>query len=1087
MSGADFQADVERFGRMYAASSHVSRAVMRGQSREELLREVVRVLVEAGKFAMASIAWRDPETNELVPVARFGNEEGYVAHIHVFADERPEGQGPAGTAFREGKPYICNDFLNDPRTLPWRDVARACGWRASAAMPIPFGGKPCGVLSVYALEKDAFSPDLVELLQQVALDVGFGLEYLAAEKGRREAEQALATSEQRLKFSMSAAQLGTFEWDLVHGRLSGDAHHERLLGFAPGSFDGTFDSFAARIHPEDLPRVIGTTDEARAAHRPFDHEFRVGWPDGSEHWLVAQGEWHYTNSGQPDRTYGVLLEVTKRKRAEVALHNSEERLRQAARVSDIGIFDHDQTAETLYWSQELRSIYGLSTDEPVSFQDFLQLIHPDDRGRITKALQRAHEPASDGFFDVEYRLLLRDGSIRWTSTRARTFFEGEGDARHPVRTIGAVIDVTAQKLALEQQQKLAKLVTMTHSFMGIATMEGRVTYLNPAALTMVGLDSDEGAYQKSIPDFFAESHRAQAWKEMSTQLLNTGQWEGESQFRHFQTGAPIDVEILAFHILDDNGAPLYIAIISRNVTARKRAEADEAKLQEQLFQAQKMESVGRLAGGVAHDFNNMLTVINGYSRLLLGRLKTGDPLRDGLEEIRKAGEHAARLTQQLLAFSRKQVRQASLIDLNRVVSEMRPMLTRMVGEDVELCLNLNPEAMTVCADQHQLEQVVMNLVVNSRDAMPHGGEIVIGTTLVERGEDPAPENQPPTETAVRPVSYIVLAVGDNGVGMNEETRRRAFEPFFTTKEAGKGTGLGLSMVHGIVEQSGGCIEIDSEPGHGTTFRIYLPRATGAAMEEKAPEAVPKIGGTETVLVVEDQVEVRKFAAAALHDYGYGVIQADNAGEALSIFERERGRIDLVLTDVVMPILSGRELADRLRKRWPEIKILFMSGYTEDAALRDGLVEGKAEFIQKPFAPEQLARKIRKMLIAPDRPVRILVADDEVGVRSFLRTVLEDGGYEVLEAVNGKQAVEKVRAGLADLLITDLVMPEREGIETIRVLHKEAPGLGIIAISGTYSGPLLSVARLLGADAVLSKPVTPELLLTSVARVLKLRR
>jgi hypothetical protein len=259
------------------------------------------------------------------------------------------------------------------------------------------------------------------------------------------------------------------------------------------------------------------------------------------------------------------------------------------------------------------------------------------------------------------------------------------------------------------------------------------------------------------------------------------------------------------------------------------------------------------------------------------------------------------------------------------------------------------------------------------------------------------------------------------------------------------------------------------------------------MEEKAPEAVPKIGGTETVLVVEDQVEVRKFAAAALHDYGYGVIQADNAGEALSIFERERGRIDLVLTDVVMPILSGRELADRLRKRWPEIKILFMSGYTEDAALRDGLVEGKAEFIQKPFAPEQLARKIRKMLIAPDRPVRILVADDEVGVRSFLRTVLEDGGYEVLEAVNGKQAVEKVRAGLADLLITDLVMPEREGIETIRVLHKEAPGLGIIAISGTYSGPLLSVARLLGADAVLSKPVTPELLLTSVARVLKLRR
>jgi PAS domain S-box-containing protein len=677
--------------------------------------------------------------------------------------------------------------------------------------------------------------------------------------------------------------------------------------------------------------------------------------------------------------------------------------------------------------------------------------------------------------------------MRWTSTRAQTFFEGEGEARQAVRTVGAVVDVTGKMLAHEEQHKLATLVTMTHSFMGIATLEGRVTYLNPAAMTMVGLDSDEEAYKKSISDFFVESRRAQAWKEMSTQLLNTGQWEGESQFQHFQTGAPIDVEIVAFEVFDDNGAPLYIAAVSRDVTTRKRADADKAKLQEQLFQAQKMESVGRLAGGVAHDFNNMLTVINGYSRLLLGRLKTDDPLRDGLEEIRKAGEHAARLTQQLLTFSRKHIRQPSLIDLNRVVSGIRPMLTRMVGENVELSLNLNPEAMTVCADPHQLEQVVMNLAVNARDAMPRGGRIVIETTLVERGEGPAPENQSPTETAVRPVSYIVLAVSDNGVGMNEETRRRAFEPFFTTKEVGKGTGLGLSMVHGIVEQNGGCIEIDSEPGRGTTFRIYLPKAAGTATDEKAPEAALKIGGTEIVLVVEDREDVRKYAASALETYGYRVIQAGNAGEALSICERERGRIDLVLTDVVMPNLSGRELADRLRVRWPEMKILFMSGYTEDATLREGLVEGKADFIQKPFDPEQLAVKIRKVLGAPDRPARIVVADDEAGIRSFLKTVLEGGGYEVIQAVNGKQAVEKVRAGLANLVITDLVMPEQEGIETIRVLHEEAPGIRIIAMSGAFGGTLLSMARLLGADAVLSKPLTPELLLTTVSRVLKSRR
>ena len=315
-------------------------------------------------------------------------------------------------------------------------------------------------------------------------------------------------------------------------------------------------------------------------------------------------------------------------------------------------------------------------------------------------------------------------------------------------------------------------------------------------------------------------------------------------------------------------------------------------------------------------------------------------MRDSVAEILRAGERAAGLTRQLLAFSRKQVLQPRVLDFNRVVGEMRPMLVRLVGEDVELRVDLCVETPAICADPQQLEQVIMNLVVNSRDAMPQGGKVWIETAVVEWGE-----GQVQSDPGARVGRYVMLAASDSGEGMDEETRRHIFEPFFTTKDVGKGTGLGLSMIQGIVEQSGGFIEVESEPGHGTTFRIYLPRVTDAVTDEGMPEALRALGGKETVLVVEDQAEVRKYAAAALRAYGYHVIQAENAGEALLFCERER--IDLVLTDVVMPLLSGRELANRLEKRWPRVKVLFMSGYSDDAVALHGVLEKGAEFIQKP--------------------------------------------------------------------------------------------------------------------------------------------
>jgi PAS domain S-box-containing protein len=380
----------------------------------------------------------------------------------------------------------------------------------------------------------------------------------------------------------------------------------------------------------------------------------------------------------------------------------------------------------------------------------------------------------------------------------------------------------------------------------------------------------------------------------------------------------------------------------RDLTERKCAEEERARLQAELFQSQKMESIGRLAGGVAHDFNNLLTVINGYSQMALDTLREDDPLYVPLSEIRKAGERSAGLSKQLLAFGRKQVLLPRIVDLNVVVREMRPMLERLVGEDVELAFALNAGKATVHADPAQLDQVILNLTVNARDAMPQGGRLLIETTETEE-----------------PAAYVILSASDTGTGMDEATRQRIFEPFFTTKESGKGTGLGLAMVQGIVAQSGGQIEVRSQLGEGTTILIYLPRVDQTGVDVEKMTVVPAAGGRETVLVVEDQAEVRNYAVEVLRAQGYHVVQAEGPTEVLRLCQEEQ--VHLVVTDVVMPLVSGRELAEHLGELWPEIKVLFMSGYTNDVMLNHGISDREIPFIQKPFSPEELAGSVRALL------------------------------------------------------------------------------------------------------------------------------
>jgi two-component system cell cycle sensor histidine kinase/response regulator CckA len=401
--------------------------------------------------------------------------------------------------------------------------------------------------------------------------------------------------------------------------------------------------------------------------------------------------------------------------------------------------------------------------------------------------------------------------------------------------------------------------------------------------------------------------------------------------------------------------------LRHEIEERFRAEQALRTSEAQLSQAMKMEAVGRLSGGIAHDFNNLLSVIISYTTALIDELPGKDPMRQDLEEVRRAGQRAAELTRQLLAFSRRQVMEPKLVDLNELVSNTGSLLRRLIGEDLELKLELEPHIGKVRVDPGQMGQVLMNLAVNARDAMPAGGTLRIRTAQVEQLEDASLAPSPEAAAS----AWVLLRVSDTGVGMDEATRARIFEPFFTTKETGLGTGLGLATVFGIVKQSGGSIRVLSEPGQGATFEIYLPRSAEPGKDSPSSPVLTQGGrGSETILLVEDNDQVRQLIRRILESNGYQVLDAASPQEALALFEKHRSSIQLLLTDVVMPQMSGRQLAEKLLASYGELKVLYMSGYTEDVALRHGIVEASVAFLQKPVTPDALLRKLREVLGTP---------------------------------------------------------------------------------------------------------------------------
>jgi len=516
---------------------------------------------------------------------------------------------------------------------------------------------------------------------------------------------------------------------------------------------------------------------------------------------------------------------------------------------------------------------------------------------------------------------------------------------------------------MEQQEEVSKytrqLQTLSENApfgMVMIDKEGTFEYLNPKFRELFGYELDDIPdgktwFRKAYPDPSYRHHVISTWID---------------DFGGFKSGGK---KPRTFTVMCNDGTEKIINFISvqletgehlmacEDITELKRSEEEKAVLQEQLRQSQKVEAIGRLAGGIAHDFNNLLTVIKGYSELSRIGLKEGDALRENMDQIRNAAERAASLTRQLLAFSRRQVMEMKVLDLNTLLRDLEKMLRRIIGENIQMVIHPAEDLGRVKADVGQIEQVIMNLAVNARDAMPNGGNLTIKTANVELDESYARSH-----LDVKPGHYVMFSVSDTGVGMTPEVRERIFEPFFTTKETGKGTGLGLSTVYGIVKQSKGHIWVYSEQEKGTAFKIYLPRVD-EPLEEIGKEVLKKDlpRGNETILIVEDEEEVRKLAGKILEGQGYTILETLNGDDALVACARSKSPVHLMLADVVMPGMSGFNLANLLKPLYPEMKILYMSGYTDDAIVRRGVLGKGVNYIQKPFTMEGLARKVREML------------------------------------------------------------------------------------------------------------------------------
>jgi PAS domain S-box-containing protein len=947
-----------RLNRLYDALSHVNQALIHVPSRQELLLQVCRALVIHGGFGMVWIGRNDPATHRLVPEASWGKDAHYPQTIEIFTDDRPEGRGPSGTAFRNGLPYVCNDLQQDPATVPWRDAYRHHGFLASASFPIRERGVVSGILAVYAYEKHAFAEKETALLVESAADISFALDNLIRDEEMQRATEAVR-EEQLFSASLLESLPGIFYFYDQQGRfLRWNREFSTVTGY------GTEEIAAMRPLEFFVER-----DRIRAQQR-IDAVFRTGFAELEADLLSKDGHatpYYFTGR----RTVvagitgliGVGIDLTALHRAEAAVRESMALSRGVldSMMAHIAVLDAegrilmvndawrkfslenstsrgDTIASTHVGADYLaacRRTTDASAGEPTAVYDGLRAVLNGERS----------------FFQLEYpcHTPTRDRWFLMTATRLRT---AKGGA------VVAHMEITDRKEAELQlrlgNQRFEMLTSATNDAVFDWDLRTDSVWWNEGVERLFGFQREE--LRSDINFWMGRIHpedrdRVESGIYASIRSGDTG-WTARFRFQRGD-GSYAEVHDRGQIIRDMDGRAIRMLSGITDIT-------EQLRMEEQLRQALRLEALGQLTGGVAHDFNNLLTVILGNAELLVEQLEAGGSQRELAQMIVGASGSAAELTNRLLAFGRKQALNPVAVDCDRLVADLLPLLRRTLGAPVEIHVSTAPLAWQALVDPAQLENAILNLCINSRDAMPDGGRLLIQVENLSLDDEYTAR-----QLDVIPGDYVVVSVTDTGSGVPKEISDRIFEPFFTTKEKGRGTGLGLAMVYGFIKQSGGHVLIYSEPGEGTAVKMYLPRSVDPSETDVLPAEAPMdVRGTEAILLVEDDDSVRRLSNRHLQSLGYRILQARNGVEARQLLEQHPD-IDLLFTDVVMPGgINGRELAEFAIRLRPKLKVLFTSGYSADAVVSQGRLNRGVNLLSKPYRRRDLAVRVRSILDSP---------------------------------------------------------------------------------------------------------------------------
>ena len=765
--------------------------------------------------------------------------------------------------------------------------------------------------------------------------------------GRRRAVEAIRESEEKYRNLVDNANEAIL---VAQDGLLKFVNRKALEMFGYSEQELKSRPFPEFIHPDDRGMVVENYKN-RINGKPVQagrYTFRHLTDDGAVRW-VEMGTVRIDWQGKP-ATLNFLTDVTKRKQAEEELQKLASVVRNSSELVNLATFD----GKLIFCNEAGAAMLGISETD-IGKANVIQFIPAHLREKAETELLPALRNKGRWSGELQY---LNQKTGKLTDVHAMCFVIKNPSTGAPWYMANISTDITERKQAEERlrqsEEKFAKAFQTSPYAVTITRPEdGRFIEINDAFMSMSGFTREEALASSSVGLKFWVNEEDRNWV---IATLREGRAVSGQEFRIRHKSGEILTCLFSAQIIRLNNEPCVLCSIN-DITERKQHEEERARLTDQLQQAMKMEAVGRLAGGVAHDFNNLLTGITGNISLALMDLKPDDPLAGILVDVNKAAHSAATLTRQLLAFSRRQIIEPEVLNLNDLVTNFHKMLVRLIGENIELKTIPAGNLGAVKADPGQIEQVLINLVVNARDSMPHGGKLVIETANVELDAEYCRTRAP-----VQPGRYVMLAVSDTGEGMSREVKERLFEPFFTTKPKGRGTGLGLATTYGAIKQSGGSIDVYSEVGKGSTFKVYLPMVERKVETGDRQKLITDLTmGTETILVVEDEDMVRQFAVKILERLGFKVLHASNGEQGLLLAEEYKDRIDLLMTDVVMPGMNGRQLADKVKKVHPETAVLFTSGYTEDIIVSQGVVEESLNFIGKPYTPQSISNKIRQVL------------------------------------------------------------------------------------------------------------------------------